>query len=60
MNKINLLQIMNLANKLEHTEWISILLRLNNDGHIEQFLNMINQSKLLNEVLQETKKTNLR
>jgi len=55
MNKLNISQIMKLAEQLEHTEWISTLIKLNNDGQVEQFLKLINQTSLLETIPQITK-----
>ena len=60
MNKLNILQIMDLASKVEKTEWISVLINLNNSGQIEQFLKMINQSELLQKTLSNPKLQNTR
>ena len=60
MNKLNILQIMDLASKVEKTEWISVLINLNNSGQIERFFEMINQSELLKSTLSNTKLQNTR
>ena len=57
MKKLELVQIMQLAEKLEHSEWITVLLKLNNDGQLEKFLEMINGENLLQEVLGKTNKS---
>ena len=60
MNKLNISQIMKLAEKLEHTEWISTLIKLNNNNQIEQLLKLIDQTSLLPDVLQTTKNQHTR
>lgn len=55
MNKLELSQIMRLAEHLNKTEWISILISLNNKGEIESFFNMINKPDLLKKNLQDAK-----
>lgn len=59
-DKLKISQIMNLANKIEHVEWISTLINMNNNGQIEKFLKMINKSDWLNTVLQNDNKQNKR
>ncbi len=59
-DKLKISQIMNLANKIEHVEWISTLISMNNNGQIEKFLKMINKSDWLNTVLQNDNKQNKR
>ncbi|MBR3510437.1 MAG: hypothetical protein IKN73_00010 [Alphaproteobacteria bacterium] len=60
MNKLNISQIMKLAEKLEHTEWISTLIKLNNNNQIEQLLKLIDQTSLLLDVVQTTKNQHTR
>ena len=55
MNKLNISQIMKLAEQLEHTEWISVLIKLNRDDQVEQLLKMIDQTKLLETISQNAK-----
>lgn len=55
MNKLNISQIMKLAEQLEHTEWISVLIKLNKDDQVEQLLQMIDQTKLLATISQNAK-----
>ena len=56
MKKLELIQIMNLADKLSQTEWIGILIGLNNTGELEDFFKKINQTNMLNDVIQSSKK----
>jgi hypothetical protein len=60
MQKLELIQIMNLADKLNHTEWITILMRLNNNGQLEEFFETIQQQYMLKSVLQSKKKSHTR
>lgn len=55
MKKLNITQIMNLADKLNKTEWITILIDLNNNGQIDKFFQTIKQTDILNSVIQNTK-----
>ena len=55
MKKLNITQIMNLADKLNKTEWITILIDLNNNGQIDKFFQTIKQTDILNSVMQNTK-----
>ena len=56
MKKLELIQIMNLADKLNQAEWIGILIGLNNTGELEDFFKKINQTNMLNDVIQSSKK----
>ena len=56
MKKLELIQIMNLADKLNQAEWIGILMNLNNAGELEDFFKKINQTDMLNSILQSSKK----
>ena len=60
MKKLEIIQIMNLAEKLNQLEWINVLIGLNNTGKTEEFFQMINQKDLLTEILQDTKKQHSR
>ena len=60
MKKLNLVQIMTLADKLKDTEWITVLISLNNSNQIDFFFDLIKRSDALNEILKETKKCNVR
>ena len=60
MEKLNLPQIMKLAEKLEKTEWISTLLNLNNSGKIPELLNMLHKPDLVSQILNEEKKSKIR
>lgn len=55
MKKLTISQIMNLADKLNKTEWITILIDLNNNGKIDKFFQTIKQPDILNSVIQNTK-----
>ena len=55
MNKLNIYQIMKLAEQLEHTEWISVLIKLNRDDQVEQLLKMIDKTSLLETISQNIK-----
>ena len=57
MKKLNITQIMNLADKLNKTEWITILIDLNNNGQIDKFFQTIKQTDILNSVIQNTAPT---
>ena len=56
MKKLELIQIMNLADKLNQAEWIGILIGLNNTGELEDVFKKINQTNMLNDVIQSSKK----
>ena len=60
MQKLELIQIMNLADKLNHLEWITILMRFNNNGQLEHFFETIQQQDMLKSVLQSKKKSHTR
>ncbi len=60
MQKLELTQIMNLADKLDHAEWVGILLKLNNTNQLEHFFELIQNQHLLQSVLQDNKKPNTR
>ena len=60
MEKLNLTQIMKLAEKLEKIEWIGILLDLNNNGKISELLNMLHKPDLVSQILNEEKKSKIR
>ncbi len=60
MQKLELIQIMNLADKLNHLEWITILMRFNNNGQLGQFFETIQQQDMLKSVLQSKKKSHTR
>ena len=55
MHKLNITQIMHLASTLEKTEWISVLMTLNNSGQIEHLFETIGKTDLLRQTLQDTK-----
>ncbi len=57
MKKLTISQIMNLADKLNKTEWITILIDLNNNGQIDKFFQTIKQTDILNSVIQNTAPT---
>ena len=56
MKKLELVQIMNLADKLSQTEWIGILIGLNNTGELEDFFKKIKHTDMLNDILQNSKR----
>ena len=60
MEKLNITQIMKLAEKLEKIEWIGILLNLNNNGKIPELLNMLHKPDLVSQILNEAKKSKIR
>ena len=60
MEKLNLTQIMKLAEKLEKIEWIGILLNLNNNDKIPELLNMLHKPDLVSQILNEEKKSKIR
>ena len=60
MQKLELIQIMDLADKLNQTEWITILMRFNNNGQLGQFFETIQQQDMLKSVLQSKKKLHTR
>ena len=60
MEKLNLTQIVKLAEKLEKTEWISTLLNLNNNDKIPELLNMLHKPNLVSQILNEEKKSKIR
>ena len=53
MKKIDLIQIMEIADYLNKAEWVSVLIALNRNGQIHNFLNMINKPDLLNLISSE-------
>ncbi len=60
MQKLDVSQVMKLSDKLEHEVWIVTLIQLNNHDKLEEFLKLINKTNLLDEVLQNTKKSRIR
>ncbi len=60
MEKLNLTQIVKLAEKLEKTEWISTLLNLNNNDKIPELLNMLRKPDLVSQILNEEKESKIR
>ena len=60
MEKLNITQIMKLAEKLEKIEWIGILLNLNNNDKIPELLNMLHKPDLVSQILNKEKKSKIR
>ena len=60
MKKLELVQIMNLADKLNQVEWIGILIGLNNTGELEDFFKKIKQMDMLNSVVLQDKKQHIK
>ena len=60
MQKLELIQIMNLADKLSNAEWIGILLKLNNTNKLESLFELIQNQQMLQSVLQDKKKPSTR
>ena len=60
MEKLNLTQIVKLAEKLEKTEWISTLLNLNNNDKIPELLKMLRKPDLVSQILNEEKESKIR
>lgn len=56
MKKLEIIQIMNLADKLSQTEWVVVLIGLNNNNQLPEFFEMIKQTDMLNSVLQSFQK----
>ena len=57
MNKLSIMQIMKLAEKLDQIEWISTLIKLNNEGKLEEILEIMDKKDLIQEVLKSEKKS---
>jgi hypothetical protein len=60
MQKLSLIQIMNLAEELGRNEWIGVLIKLNNTNQLEHFFELIQNKQMLQSALQGKKKENIR
>ena len=60
MKKLDISQIVAVADKLSNVEWLSVLIHLNNTDQVQKFFEMIRQTRLLEKALHESKKTNIR